>query len=127
MAKILIVDDSDILRLKLRTALEEAKHEVVEGASGADGIKIARADSGIELIITDLNMPDVDGLAMCQEIRKLPNYANVPIFMLTTEKSANLKAQGKEIGVMLWIVKPFTPERVTEAINKVMERSKASA
>ncbi len=127
MAKVLIVDDSDILRLKLRTALEEAGHEIVEGASGADGIKIARSDNGIDLIITDLNMPDVDGLAMCQEIRKIPTYKSTPIFMLTTEKSANLKAQGKEIGVMLWIVKPFTPERVTEAINKVMERAKTSA
>ncbi len=127
MAKILIVDDSDILRLKLRTALEEAQHVVVEGASGADGIKIARADSGIELIITDLNMPEVDGLAMCKEIRQIPGYGTVPIFMLTTEKSANLKSQGKEVGVMLWIVKPFTPERVTEAIAKVMERGKASA
>ncbi len=127
MAKVLIVDDSDILRLKLRTALEASGHSVVEGASGVDGIKIARSDSGINLIITDLNMPEVDGIAMCQEIRKIAGYETIPIFMLTTEKSANLKSQGKEVGIKLWIVKPFAPERVTEAITKVLEKSKESA
>lgn len=127
MAKILIVDDSDVLRLELCGILTSGGHEVVQAINGADGAQQAVANTDLELIITDLNMPELDGISMCKRIREHPALKTKPIFMLTTESSADLKAAGKEAGVMLWIVKPFNGEKVLGAITKVLAMAKAAA
>jgi two-component system chemotaxis response regulator CheY len=126
MAKILIVDDSDILRIELRETLESAGHQVVEGVNGVDGLEKATSLRDIDLLISDVNMPEMDGITMCRCIRALPHQASLPMFMLTTEASSDLKASGKEAGVMLWIVKPFNRVKVIEVVAKVLQMRKAA-
>ena len=122
MAKILIVDDSDTLRIQLRSVLEECGHEVVEGINGLDGLAKAKESPGINLLISDFNMPELDGISMCRRIKEQNLLENIPIFMLTTETSSELKALGKDAGVMAWIVKPFKPEKLKAVVQKVLDR-----
>lgn len=120
MAKILIVDDSDVFRMEFQEILEEAGHDVYDAINGSDGFDKLRENPGIELIITDLNMPVSDGIDLCRKVRGVPEYLTLPIFMLTTESSLEVKAIGKELGVLVWIVKPFNSQRVLDAITKVL-------
>lgn len=126
MAKILIVDDSDILRLDLKTVLEGAGHEVIEGENGKIGLEQASSNPDIQLIITDLNMPEMDGVSMTKNIRSSTSHTATPVFMLTTESSRELRDSGKEAGIMLWIVKPFKGEKVLMAIEKVLAKIAAA-
>ncbi|RYZ57288.1 MAG: response regulator [Proteobacteria bacterium] len=120
MAKILIVDDSDVFRMEFQEILEEAGHDVFDAINGSDGFDKLRENPGIELIITDLNMPVSDGIDLCRKVRSVPEYLTLPIFMLTTESSLEVKAIGKDLGVLVWIVKPFNSQRVLDAITKVL-------
>ncbi len=122
MAKILIVDDSETLRVQLREALEDAGYEVVEGIDGADGLQVATAHSDVKLIITDFNMPKMDGITMVSKVRALPAYGKVPILMLTTEATPEVKGAGKAVGILAWIVKPMAPAKVIAAIEKILSR-----
>jgi two-component system, chemotaxis family, chemotaxis protein CheY len=122
MAKILIVDDSDTLRAELRGILEAAGHSVIEGSDGVVGLKQATDSNDIELIITDLNMPEMDGLMMCERIRALDKHKETPIFMLTTEYSIQLKQAAKEVGILAWLVKPFSPDKITLVVTKGLSR-----
>lgn len=121
MAKILIVDDSDVLRMELSEVLRGGEHEIVEAAHGAEGLSVAEANADVELVIADYNMPEMDGVTMCRRIRELPGREAVPFFVLTTESSPELKAAGKEVGVVLWIIKPFNGDKVLAAIKKVLK------
>ena len=123
MASILLVDDSEVVRFEVATALIKSGHVVHEGIHGREGLRIASSDIAIDLIITDLNMPDMDGIAMLKEVRKLPQRAAIPVFMLTTEASQSLRALGKEVGILMWLVKPFKAEKVLPFIDKVLSRS----
>lgn len=120
MARILIVDDSDAMRIELKNVLQTAGHEVLESANGIEGLHKAESDSAIQLVITDLNMPEMDGISMCNRIREIPGHIATPMFMLTTEVTPELKKAGKEAGVMLWIVKPFNAEKVLSVVAKVV-------
>jgi two-component system, chemotaxis family, chemotaxis protein CheY len=120
MAKILIVDDSEVLRMELRSTLESAGHEVIEGCDGVDGIAKANANLDIQLLISDVNMPEMDGVTMVKHIKQQAEFAKLPVFMLTTESSPELKVSGKEAGVMLWVIKPFNKEKIVGAIQKVL-------
>ena len=122
MAKILIVDDSETLRIQLREALEETGHAVVEGVDGADGLKVAAANLDLKMVITDFNMPFMDGVAMAVKLRELPNFAKIPILMLTTEATPEIKTAGKRAGILAWIVKPLIPSKVMPAIEKILNR-----
>ncbi|RZA24773.1 MAG: response regulator [Proteobacteria bacterium] len=122
MAKILIVDDSETLRIQLREALEEAGHSVVEGVDGADGLRVAGEHADINMIITDFNMPQMDGVTMAAKIREKPHFQTTPILMLTTEATPDIKAAGKSAGILAWIVKPLVPSKVLPAIEKVLAR-----
>ncbi len=122
MAKLLIVDDSTMLRDMLNYALNEGGYtDVVEAVDGVDGLAKAKADV-FDLIITDVNMPNMDGLTLIQELRKLSTYSKKPILVLTTERSDEMKARGKEAGATGWIVKPFVPEQLLKAVNIVLSR-----
>lgn len=122
MAKILVVDDSDTLRTQLRKDLESKGHGVIEAVDGLDGIRRIHENEGVQLIISDLNMPNMDGLAMCMKIREGKKYQAIPVFMLTTEASASMKSVGAAAGVRAWIVKPYVADRLLMAVDKVLKK-----
>ena len=122
MAKLLIVDDSTMLRDMLNYALNEGGYtDVVEAIDGVDGLAKAKA-SEFDLVITDVNMPNMDGLTLITELRKLPAYTKKPILVLTTERSDEMKAKGKAAGATGWIVKPFVLDQLLKAVNIVLSR-----
>lgn len=120
MAKILVVDDSETLRIQLKQALEEAGFEVIEGIHGLAGLDALKNHPDIALIITDVNMPEMDGITMCEKINAHPDWQKIPRFVLTTETGPTMKAQGKAAGVMAWITKPFQSAKVVAAVQKVL-------
>lgn len=120
MAKtILAVDDSGSLRQMLVFTLKAAGYQVVEAVDGRDGLEKAK-QKHFDLVLTDQNMPNMDGLTLIRSLRALPSYARVPILMLTTESSDEMKAKGRSAGATGWLVKPFDPNRLTEVVNKVL-------
>ncbi|GAM06607.1 MULTISPECIES: response regulator [Novosphingobium] len=119
MSSILTVDDSASVRMAIRIALSGAGHSVAEAADGSEGLGKARM-AKYDLIITDLNMPRMNGLEMIREIRKLPIQAGTPIIFLTTESADNLKSQAKAAGATGWLVKPFVPDHLLKVARKVL-------
>jgi two-component system chemotaxis response regulator CheY len=117
--KILIVDDATTVRSLAKFALSKAGFAIVEAEDGAIGLQKAKAEKP-DLIISDLNMPNMNGLEMCRAIKSDDALKATPIFMLTTEASADVAKEGKEIGIMAWIVKPFAPDKLLAAVNKVL-------
>jgi two-component system chemotaxis response regulator CheY len=120
-AKILTVDDSASIRMTTKIALSGAGYAVTEAVDGADGLAKAKAGS-FDLVITDLNMPVMDGLTMIEELRRLPAHMGVPIIFLTTESDADLKARAKAAGATGWLTKPFDPENLLKIVRKVLGR-----
>jgi two-component system chemotaxis response regulator CheY len=118
-ANILTVDDSASIRLTTKMTLTNAGYTVTEAADGAQGLAAAQAGH-YDLIITDLNMPVMDGLTMIEELRKLPAHTGVPIIFLTTESDADLKARAKAAGATGWLTKPFDPENLVKIARKVL-------
>ncbi|PIW51200.1 MAG: response regulator [Zetaproteobacteria bacterium CG12_big_fil_rev_8_21_14_0_65_54_13] len=117
--KILIVDDSMMVRMTVKRTLLSVDFEVVEAKDGAEGLAKAQ-ESVYDLILTDLNMPNMDGLTMIQNIRQLPAYAEIPIVMLTTESGDDKKSIGHESGVSAWLVKPFQPDHLIEVVGSML-------
>ncbi len=120
-ASILTVDDSPSLRMAIRIALAGAGYSVTEANDGADGLAKASA-ARFDLIITDLNMPNMDGLTMIRELRKNPAQCGTPILFLTTESDDAMKAQAKSAGATGWLVKPFVAEQLVKVARKVLGR-----
>ena len=122
MAKLLIVDDSTMLRDMLNYALNEGGYtDVTEAVDGVDGLAKAKS-ADFDLIITDVNMPNMDGLTLIGELRKISLYSKKPILVLTTERSDEMKARGKAAGATGWIVKPFVRDQLLKALNIVLSR-----
>jgi two-component system chemotaxis response regulator CheY len=120
MAKtVLCVDDSASIRQMVGFTLKSAGYEVVEAVDGMDGLDKAKARS-VNLVLTDQNMPRMDGLTLIKNLRALPAYKSVPILMLTTESSDAMKAQGRAAGATGWLVKPFDPQKLIEVVKKVI-------
>lgn len=120
-AKILTVDDSASIRLTTRVTLSNAGYVVTEAVDGVDGLDKLKAGE-YDLVITDLNMPNMDGLTMIRELRKLPAHTGVPVIFLTTESDGELKAQAKAAGATGWLTKPFDPESLVKIARKVLGR-----
>jgi two-component system chemotaxis response regulator CheY len=121
MSSILIVDDSASIRQTVKIALSGEGHTVNEAVDGADGLR--KAQSGkFELVITDLNMPNMDGLSMIKQMRGLPAYSGVPILFLTTESDAGIKQEAKTAGATGWITKPFDSEQLCRIVTKVLAK-----
>lgn len=119
MRTVLIVDDSVSMRQMVGYTLREGGYEVIEAEHGADALsKLTGAT--VDLIITDLNMPVMDGITLIQNVRTLPAMKTKPILMLTTEGLAAKKDQGKAAGATGWIVKPFDPEKLLQTVAKVL-------
>ena len=120
MAKtILAVDDSASIRQMVAFTLKGAGYDVVEAGDGQDGLDKAKSKS-INLVLTDQNMPKMDGLTLIKSLRALPQYKAVPILMLTTEAGDDMKAQGKAAGATGWLVKPFDPQKLLDVVKKVL-------
>ncbi|MFC6669818.1 response regulator [Marinobacterium aestuariivivens] len=119
MATVLVVDDSASLRGMVSFTLKQEGYEVVEAEHGRDAL--AKAGSGgFDLVLTDVNMPVMDGIALCSELRRLPAFKFTPILMLTTESSPEMKDRGKTAGATGWLVKPFNPEKLIGTVKRVI-------
>jgi two-component system chemotaxis response regulator CheY len=122
MAKtILAVDDSTSIRQMVAFTLKSAGYTVIEAADGVEGLAKAKANAHvINLVLTDQNMPNMDGLTLIKTLRGLPQFVATPILMLTTESSDTMKTQGKAAGATGWLVKPFDPHKLLEVVKKVI-------
>ena len=117
--KILIVDDSDSFREVVGTALKRGGYDVITAADGVDAL--SKLDGGkIHLIISDVNMPRMDGISFVKEVKKMANYKFTPICMLTTESDQSRMAEGKAAGAKAWMVKPFQPPQLLEVVSKLL-------
>ena len=119
MKKILIVDDSVSMRQMVGFTLREGGFEVIEAEHGQDALNKLKTAT-VDLVITDLNMPVMDGITLIQNLRQQPAMKTKPILMLTTEGLASKKEQGKAAGASGWLVKPFDPEKLLQTIAKVL-------
>jgi two-component system, chemotaxis family, chemotaxis protein CheY len=117
--KILIVDDSSSVRTVARMALREKGYEVLEAANGQEAL--AKLDSErCNLVISDVNMPVMDGITLLKEIKRHPNYKFTPVIMLTTEAGEDKKQEGRAAGAKAWITKPFQPQSLIDAVSKLI-------
>jgi len=120
MAKtVLAVDDSASIRQMVSFTLKSAGYDVIEAADGQEGLDKAKGRA-FNLVLTDQNMPRMDGLTLIKSLRGMPNYRSVPILMLTTESSDAMKSQGRTAGATGWLVKPFDPNKLIEVVKKVI-------
>ncbi|EGV52827.1 response regulator [Candidatus Endoriftia persephonae] len=119
MASILAVDDSASMRQMVSFTLKGGGYQVIEAVDGVDALSKAKGQS-VNLVITDVNMPNMDGIALIKELRALPAYKFTPILMLTTESSGDKKQLGKSAGATGWIVKPFNPDQLLATVKKVI-------
>ncbi len=119
MKTILTVDDSASVRQMVRLTLSGAGYQVTEAADGAAGLKQAQAVPA-QMVVTDLNMPVMDGMTFIRELRKLPAYKGVPIIFLTTESDPARKQEAKQAGATGWITKPFQQEQLLSVVKKVL-------
>lgn len=120
MAKtVLTVDDSASIRQMVAFTLKSAGYSVIEAVDGQDGLDKAKANA-VDLVLTDQNMPKMDGLTLIKTLRGLSQFRVTPILMLTTESSDAMKAQGKAAGATGWLVKPFDPQKLLEVVKKVI-------
>lgn len=120
MAKsIMIVDDSTTFRQVVSIALKQEGYTVIEASDGRDALNKLTGQK-VHLIISDVNMPNMDGITMVKAIKQKPEYKFTPIIMLTTESGDDKKTAGKEAGVKAWVVKPFQPPVLLNAIQKLI-------
>lgn len=119
MACVLTVDDSASMRQMVAHTLKSAGHEVLEAADGEQALQVARGKA-FNLVITDVNMPRMDGIALIKQLRALAGYRFTPILLLTTESGQDKKLEGKAAGATGWIVKPFNPDQLLATIRKVL-------
>jgi two-component system chemotaxis response regulator CheY len=117
---VLLVDDSAAMREMVWFTLKTAGFEVFQATDGAEALSFAKNNAPVSLVITDINMPNMDGLTLIRELRGLQAYRFVPILTLTTEESMEKKQLGKAAGATGWIVKPFDPEILLQTIGRVL-------
>jgi len=122
---ILIADDSAAIRQMVTFILKSAGYAVIEATDGEEALAQARTKA-IDLVLTDQNMPNMDGLTLVKTLRGLPKYATTPILVLTTESADEKKKQGKDAGANGWLVKPFNPDTLLNIINKFLGSAKTS-
>lgn len=116
---VLVIDDSSTLRQLVSFTLKKAGYETVEARDGKDALEKLGARK-VNLIMCDLHMPNMDGISFVKEVKKRPEHRFTPIIMLTTESQAEKKLEGKAAGAKAWIVKPFKPEQMLAAVEKIM-------
>lgn len=119
MASILAVDDSASMRQMVAFTLKGAGYDVIEARDGQEALNLAKSKK-VNLVLTDVNMPKMDGIALIRALRGLPDYKFTPMLMLTTESAADKKQEGKAAGATGWLVKPFNPDQLLATIKKVL-------
>ncbi len=119
MASILLVDDSTSMREMVSFTLREAGHDVSEAEDGVEALDFAQGQV-VDLVITDVNMPNMDGITLTAKLRKLDAFRFIPILILTTETGVDKKEQGKVAGATGWIEKPFDPDHLLSTVNRVL-------
>ncbi len=119
MHSILAVDDSASMRQMVSFTLKGAGYQVIEAADGQEAFEKARGQR-VDLVLTDQNMPVMDGITLVRQLRALPTYATTPILILTTESGDDMKARGKAAGATGWLVKPFDPNKLLDVIKRVI-------
>lgn len=119
MAKtIMVVDDSASIRMVVGIALRGAGYDVIEARDGADAVAKLTGQK-VHLIISDVNMPNMDGISFVKAVKQMPSYRFTPIIMLTTESDESKKREGQAAGAKAWVVKPFKPEQMLAAVQKL--------
>jgi two-component system chemotaxis response regulator CheY len=119
MKKVLVVDDSSVVRMSLDMLLKENGYDVTTANDGTEGVTAAKNDN-FDLIITDINMPNMNGFDLIKNVREMDNCKFLPILVLTTESDSEMLKKGKNYGATGWIVKPFTNESLLETVLKVI-------
>lgn len=119
MANILIVDDSASMRNMVAATLQSAGHQVKDAGDGQQALVHAKGGA-FDAVITDLNMPVMNGIELVKNLRAMPNYKYTPILLLTTESSSDKKSEGKQAGATGWLVKPFNPEKLLATVDRVL-------
>ena len=119
MQSILAVDDSASMRQMVAFTLKGAGYNVIEAADGQEALDKARG-AKVDLVLTDQNMPRMDGITLVRSLRGMPSYTGTPILILTTESSDEMKAKGRAAGATGWLVKPFDPGKLLDVIKKVI-------
>lgn len=121
MAKnILIVDDSESIRMVVSLALKSEGYNVIIGNDGQHGLELLLEHKNVNLIISDLNMPRMDGISFLKEVRKLDQFKYLPFLILTTESQDTKKMEAKNSGATGWIIKPFVKEKLLAVVKKVV-------
>ena len=118
MATILTVDDTASMRQMISFTLNSVGHEVIQASDGKEALKLLEGKK-VDLVIADVNMPNMDGITLVKSLREQPDYKFTPILMLTTESQESKRQQGKVAGATGWIVKPFNPDKLVDAIRRV--------
>jgi two-component system chemotaxis response regulator CheY len=119
MATILTVDDTASMRQMISFTLHSVGHEVIQASDGQEALKVIEGKK-VDLVIADINMPNMDGITLLKSLRALTDYKFTPILMLTTESQEAKRQQGKVAGATGWIVKPFNPEQLLTVVKKVL-------
>jgi two-component system chemotaxis response regulator CheY len=119
--KILIIDDSAAIRQSISFILQQAGYETVEAQDGLEGLNMLGSVGALDLIITDVNMPNLDGIGFIRKARQLAGFKFTPILVLTTESQGTKMNEGKEAGATGWIVKPFNAEKLLGVVKKVAD------
>jgi len=122
MAKLLAVDDQKVMRELISGVLSQEGHEVILAEDGVDALNIARKQA-VDMVLTDINMPNMNGISLVSKLRRLDSYQKIPIIMLTTESSDFKKDKAKRMGADGWLQKPFDPKRLIKAVNSCLAKA----
>lgn len=123
MAKtVMIVDDSRTLRHMVNIILKDAGYETVDAVDGLDALE-KLSEHKVNLLICDINMPNMDGLTLLRELKKREEYSYIPVLMLTTESQAGKRDEAREAGATAWVIKPFTAEQMIKAVEKLAAKA----
>ena len=117
---ILIVDDSSSLRTVVKLALQRAGYSVIEAGDGQQALAALESAGKVHLVVSDVNMPNMDGITLLTRIKQHPRHKYLPVVMLTTEGQDEMKARGRAAGAKAWIVKPFNPPQLLDAVSKLV-------
>lgn len=121
VASILAVDDSPSMRKMVSFTLKSVGYDVIMANDGVEALEIAKKSPDVNLVLTDVNMPNMDGITLVKHLRELRDYKFKPILILTTESSQEKKMMGKQAGATGWIVKPFDPEQLINTLRRVLD------
>ncbi|MEY4916332.1 MAG: hypothetical protein RL616_245 [Verrucomicrobiota bacterium] len=116
---IITVDDSSTMRRMVSFTLKSAGYDVLEAGDGADALKLLKSRP-VDMVISDINMPNMDGITLTKQLRGIPHYTRTPIILLTTESDPTKKNEGRSAGATGWIVKPFSQEQLLAVVAKVL-------